>query len=189
MVPLTNPLPARELQILQRLKKFRCSQQLSRVGFGQRIGLDSSTIANLEHGRTALKCGVALKIHSAFKINLGWLATGLPICQQDFGIPKPEEIEAWIPDLFSTAYDQMLKHRITQNWDSFRFSADEIDRYFMADTLKKLALDLMIKVPDQHLLDCANQLIVVVQEVLKKYPKDTAEAVLKRLAEFKSDLY
>jgi len=71
-----NQHPKRELEICHRIRESRELLDLSQARCAREIGLERSTLTNLELGRTALRCDVALRYCRQFIISEEWLATG-----------------------------------------------------------------------------------------------------------------
>ncbi len=114
-MPRKNPLAEREKEICRRLRQFRTEQtKLSRVAFASYLGIDSSALANYEHGRVALRYGVVRRVAEEFSMNLRWLAEGKP--PEMYFVHLDEEVVRK-PDpkqLFSAAYDTFLKIRVEE---------------------------------------------------------------------------
>lgn len=60
----------------QRLRELRESLHLTRAAFGERLGLSSDTINNLERGRAELKESIIKLICSEYGISEKWFRTG-----------------------------------------------------------------------------------------------------------------
>lgn len=108
-VPRQNPIPAREIEICERLRQARASTHLSQVAFARLLDIDSSRLASYEHARVPIKFELAVKAASLARVSLQWLAEGGDGREAVFSVdPKLRER---IPknQLFSKVYDEWLK--------------------------------------------------------------------------------
>ena len=60
----------------ERIKKIRTDADLSMDAFGKRIGVNSSSIAKLEHGVNSPAERTVKQICSVFSVNYSWLTEG-----------------------------------------------------------------------------------------------------------------
>jgi DNA-binding XRE family transcriptional regulator len=71
-----RPLPKRELEICERLKRVRVMLGLSQDEAAAQIGISRERLASYEDGRVALRFEIALKFCRQFIISEQWLALG-----------------------------------------------------------------------------------------------------------------
>jgi len=105
-------MPANEVEICKRIKEFRMLIGLSRVMFARKAGIDSSQIANYEHGRSPLRFGDAHKIILAFDLNPRWLATGQKPVELILAWTKLHSWNEHHEALFSDIYQRFFKHSL-----------------------------------------------------------------------------
>lgn len=106
-MPRKNPLPRSELEIGQRVRIVRERAGFSRAAFARKVGGDSSTITNVEHGRAPLRFELAERICARFGVNPRWLATGLlPVNYRMHSYGYSSRIAPRRP--FSAAYSEFL---------------------------------------------------------------------------------
>jgi transcriptional regulator with XRE-family HTH domain len=112
LVPRKTPLPEREAAICKRIKEFRAGRKLSRVAFAQVLGLDSSVLSNVEHGRAPVRYGLANRLCETFDVSQVWLAEG--IGRPHGRIPVfPEIAENIDPQArFTYVWDRVLKSNL-----------------------------------------------------------------------------
>jgi len=111
-MPRTKPLPQREQEICKRLVEFRTLRGLKRSDVARVMGINESTLANIEKVRTPLRIGMAFNLGRKYNISLRWLASGkrpmktfTPILQRIMNSINPS-------DLFSDVYDRVLKNLV-----------------------------------------------------------------------------
>ena len=112
-VPRKNPVPEREVGICKRLREFRLSRGQSQVFFAQRLGIDATMLASLEHARAPLRYYIAFNLFKHYPLNPHWLATGKGDRDSWFLIPNPDELSGCpIRAPYSNVYDQYLQNTI-----------------------------------------------------------------------------
>ena len=108
-----NKLSERECAICDRLRLAREKLGLTQAEFARQIGLTRESLINYEYRKAPLKCGFALRLCRQFLINEKWLATGegrFHQCHDMYSLPASTAISKG--ELFSAAYDSLLKHEI-----------------------------------------------------------------------------
>ncbi len=115
-----NPVPFREIHIGARLREARESTGLSRVEMAKRLGIDSASLANYEHGRVPTPYRVASQVAASANVNQRWLALGKSPREPFFLVP--ESFDEGVPKrlLFSFVYDRTLSEEIESVMASFR---------------------------------------------------------------------
>src|SRR5262245_33128362 len=111
-MPRTKPLPQREQEICARLVEFRSARGLKRSDVAAVMGINESTLANIEKAKAPLRMGMAYKLGGRYNLSLRWLATGeLPI--RTF-VPILQRLldDIDLSRLFSDAYDHELKDTV-----------------------------------------------------------------------------
>jgi len=66
----------REIQIGQRVKRFRDQINWPQPAFAVELGISRDKLASIEYGRTPLKYAVGYRLCFIFDVNHQWLATG-----------------------------------------------------------------------------------------------------------------
>jgi transcriptional regulator with XRE-family HTH domain len=99
----------REREICARVKPIRKSIKWSQSSFAQALGISRDRLANIECGRTPLRCGIAIRLAILTGFSLRWIAEGVEPQKQRFKIA--ENLMAEIPPkcLFSEAWQRWLK--------------------------------------------------------------------------------
>lgn len=116
VMPRKNPVPEFQVAICRRLRRFRRdTTKLSRVAFAGELGIDGTQLANYEHARAPIRCGLFKRVYSKFGLNPAWLAEEKGEPQDHNALPDGALDD--LPDemLFSAAYVGALKH-VVQNW-------------------------------------------------------------------------
>jgi transcriptional regulator with XRE-family HTH domain len=120
-MPRKNPMLKQEADICVRLREFRRATGLSRVAFSKRAGVELTTLANYEHGRTPVRYEHFRWIAQSFDLSPAWLATG-----------KGEALSGtpWLPpgegrSLFSSIYKSQLRSK-QRDWE--KSASDDFSR-------------------------------------------------------------
>lgn len=132
--PKRRALPARELQVSERLRESRDRLRLSQSEFAAQVGINRQRLASYEEGRAPLRFDLALRICRQFIISEQWLATGEGDARavMDLGA---ERLVSRIPadTSFAKAYDDYLGERYSQlvieNDGSLRLSIHPGDNF------------------------------------------------------------
>jgi hypothetical protein len=123
-------LPERELQICHRLRAFREVLKIPRTTFALTIGIGGERLASYEAGRAPVRYEVFRRIHSHFRLNPNWLATGATTSPQ---LDKHLDDTAFSDRLharalFSEVYDAHLAQFYREKMsDAHRYTDSLID--------------------------------------------------------------
>src|ERR1041384_1234630 len=109
LMPRTTPLAGREAEICRRLHQARLDTRLARTILAKDLGIDSSSLANYEHGRTRLRFDDGIKACTLLNVTLWWLSDGADPRRWPWSIQAA--LRGQIPPrmLFSEAYDRFLR--------------------------------------------------------------------------------
>jgi transcriptional regulator with XRE-family HTH domain len=110
VVPRRNPVPENEVEICERLRRFREHTGLSRAEMARRLGIDSARLSAHEHARVPVRYSVVRALMQHFRLSPVWLAgeKGWPFTETPFDDSKyvlPTDYAA----LFSRVFDCRLK--------------------------------------------------------------------------------
>ena len=109
-MPRKNPLSERELAICGRLRYFRRELLLvSQSSAARKLGIDSTRLVAVEHGRVPLRFDLADRFAFAFNMNQAWLAEGKMHPFNYWKIPGPVRESIDNSELFSTVWDRCLQ--------------------------------------------------------------------------------
>ena len=126
-MPARSPLPEREQAICQRLRAAREVFGVPRTIFAQRIGIDSSRLANYEHARTPVPYYIGERATKEMDICQRWLATEKLPKHPWFKVPDSFDQGVSKRLLFSFVYDKALADEIDSVMASYAelFSVQE----------------------------------------------------------------
>ena len=131
---MNSTLPAREIEIGQRLRAFRELKRIPRTAFALSIGIGGERLASYESGRVPLRFEIFKAINQLYFLDPLWLATGEGTPVQDRPFQLGEK-ESGIPPraTFSEAYEshlgamckdrarvaKILFEQAIESWDNF----------------------------------------------------------------------
>lgn len=92
-------LPARELQICNRLREIREWLGFTQTDCARRVGIERGALVNYEIGRTPLRCDIGLRFCRQLILSEEWLATGrFEACHNVANLQKGAQPDAdWAP--------------------------------------------------------------------------------------------
>jgi transcriptional regulator with XRE-family HTH domain len=139
--PLTirSFLPQREIEICQRLREIRQRRRLEQPEFAEALGITRSRLSSYEYAKAPIKYELGKQSCYRFNVNQRWFATGAPPAAPYFDISPNLEFRIKTKDLFSTAFDSVLRPYIEERERELKqFCGEEI---FYAGEVAGEALD------------------------------------------------
>src|SRR5271155_5660177 len=85
----------REIQIGQRVKRFRDQINWPQPAFAAELGISRDKLASIEYGRTPLRYPIGYRLCFIFDVNHQWLATGkgeIKAATAALELPPPERV-------------------------------------------------------------------------------------------------
>ena len=115
-MPRKTPLSERESGICRRVGEIRKAAGLSRVALAKLANVDSSRLANYEHGRSPVPFSIGERVARAGNVNQRFLARGRPPIHPY--MPLDPVLEEEIPKgmLFSAVFDRLLQELIDERF-------------------------------------------------------------------------